>query len=184
MPFQFFDPLNYPTNSSDALKRVIQNRNPNGNDFKNFNMGDEWLDSVTQQWWKLCGYSSTTGAVWKPMTASTIVTNWTWVEIGSDAIGMVSTGYITNKAGTAALVTLPPLSNVGDMFGVLGKNPTGWQITQGIGQYIIMGQGNVSTVGIGGSVNSTDTPDSLILVCTIANTAWTRIFGTGNLTIT
>ncbi len=46
-------PLNYPTNSLSVIRRYEANRAPNTFDNKNFNLGDEWLDTSTDEWYKL-----------------------------------------------------------------------------------------------------------------------------------
>lgn len=63
-------PLNYPTNAQPSLKRVVQNRAPTSNDYKNFREGDEWLDKPGDDWWKLADITGTVA---------------TWVKIGGTA---------------------------------------------------------------------------------------------------
>ncbi len=46
-------PLNYPTNSLAVIRRYESDRAPNTLDNRNFNLGDEWLDTSTNQWYKL-----------------------------------------------------------------------------------------------------------------------------------
>ena len=47
------NPLNYPTNSLSSIRRYEATRAPNTFDIKNFNLGDEWLDTSSEDWYKL-----------------------------------------------------------------------------------------------------------------------------------
>lgn len=46
-------PLNYPTNTLSVIQRYEANRAPTTFDYKNFNLGDEWLDTSSDDWYKL-----------------------------------------------------------------------------------------------------------------------------------
>lgn len=66
-------PLNYPPGSQPPLRRIAQNRAPRPNDSKNFREGDEWLDKLTAQWWKLMditGNVATWNRIGGPSTSS------------------------------------------------------------------------------------------------------------------
>ena len=56
-------PLNYPTNSLGAIRRYEANRAPTTFDFKNFNIGDEWLDTSSDDWYKLLSKANNS-ALW------------------------------------------------------------------------------------------------------------------------
>jgi hypothetical protein len=80
-------------------------------------------------------------------------------------------GYTANNAGLVTL-TLPVTAAYGSVISVNGKGAGGWRIAQNASQSIRLG--NVTTtVGVGGSLSSTNLGDSIDLVCITANTLWT-----------
>ncbi len=108
--------------------------------------------------------------------------NFTWQVVAIDQTMVPNNGYIANKAGLLSLL-LPAVSVVGDMIRVTGMNRNiGWAITQAAGQVIHFGATD-TTVGIGGSLASTDTYDSIELVCNVANLEWIELSCQGNITI-
>lgn len=95
-----------------------------------------------------------------------------WTEVTTTSQSMAfNNGYIVNNAGLVTL-TLPVLSPVGSVISLIGKGAGGWSIAQNAGQIIHVGA-SPSTIGVGGSVSSANQYDSIRLVCTVANTAWT-----------
>jgi hypothetical protein len=115
--------------------------------------------------------------------AATGGTGMTWQVISADQSAVATNGYICNKGTTLALA-LPATSAAGDVIAVTGmNNATGWQITQpNAGSQIFFG--NMSTtLGVGGSLTSTGTRDSLTLVCCTANATWNVLNGVGNITV-
>lgn len=56
-------PLNYPTNSLSSIRRYEADRAPTPQDIKNFNLGDEWLDVSSDDWYKLVSKSGNV-ALW------------------------------------------------------------------------------------------------------------------------
>lgn len=95
----------------------------------------------------------------------------------------INQGYITNKSGSAATMTLPATAAVGSVVSVVGLNATGWSIAQATGQQIHMN--SVSTTsGASGSLASSAQYNSVLLLCTVANTDWTVISSEGVLTVT
>lgn len=105
-----------------------------------------------------------------------------WTTVGSTSASMVSqNGYITNNAGVVTL-TLPSVANVGSEIRICGKGSGGWSIAQPAGVSINVGS-STSTVGVTGSVSSTNKFDSLILTCVTQNTAWNAYGIQGNLTV-
>ena len=96
----------------------------------------------------------------------------TWTEVVGASTGMSGNkGYITNYTLGTASLSLPGSSNVGDVIEIVGKGGTGWQVTQGAGQTIHMDTQS-STTGAGGSISSSNTGDTVKLVCITANTDW------------
>ncbi len=94
----------------------------------------------------------------------------------------INQGYITNKAVTAAAMTLPAVAAVGSAISILGRGATGWSIVQNAGQTIRFGATS-STTGAGGSAASTSQYQSISLVCIIANTDWIVQYTSDVLTI-
>lgn len=94
-----------------------------------------------------------------------------WTTVTSTSSNMLSNnGYITNNAALVTL-TLPVSSNVGDIIDIEGRGAGGWAVAQGAGQFIHIGS-VVTTTGVGGSISSSNRYDSIVLVCTAANTVW------------
>lgn len=106
-----------------------------------------------------------------------------WNEVTGVTQAMVAdTGYVVNNAGLVTL-TLPTTAAFGTAITILGKGAGGWIIAQNSGQSIQVGS-VASTIGVGGSVASTNRFDSIELICTTANTIWTTQGGVqGALTI-
>lgn len=97
------------------------------------------------------------------------ITPWTRV-VGAAAAMAIDNGYIPTNAGLTTL-TLPAVAIVGDYLAIAGEGAGGWLIAQNAGQSINFGN-IVSTVGVGGSLASTDQWDTVRLVCRVANTGW------------
>jgi hypothetical protein len=104
--------------------------------------------------------------------AATGLAGFSWTTVTGTTQAMLgNNGYITNNAGVVTL-TLPASSVVGDEIDIIGQGAGGWAIAQGAGQQVIIG--NISsTLGVGGSVASTNRRDSLQIICTATNTEWT-----------
>ena len=102
-----------------------------------------------------------------------------WNEItGAGPTQMVGdSGYIANAAVLVQL-TLPAAADIGTYIAVVGKGTGLYQIQQNAGQQIHFG--NLSTtVGIGGSIDSTQRRDVIEMVCTTTNTEWTVLDSVG-----
>jgi hypothetical protein len=127
------------------------------------------------------GISITNGAGSLTVSGTGSGIGWTDVTGTTQAI-VADSGYVADNVGLVTL-TLPATAAFGTAISIIGKGAGGWLIAQRAGQNIQMG--NVSsTVGVGGSVASTNAFDSLNLICTTANTTWTLTGGPqGNLTI-
>lgn len=119
------------------------------------------------------------------ITVSATGTGVSWSVITSATQAMTTdSGYVANYTGGGTLVfTLPTTSSVGDALYINGLGSSGWQIAQNAGQQIIIGSVS-STVGVTGSVASSNQFDSLKLICVQANLTWAISGGAqGNLTI-
>jgi hypothetical protein len=87
-----------------------------------------------------------------------------WTEVTGTSQAMVAdNGYVANNAGLVTL-TLPPTAAFGTVTNVMGKGAGGWLIAQNAGQSIILGS-STTTVGVGGSLASTNYADSIQLIC-------------------
>lgn len=127
------------------------------------------------------GISITNGAGSITINASGGALTWT-VVTGTTQAAAVNNGYIANNAGLVT-VTLPAVSAVGDVVAVTGiNNATGWKVAQNAGNQIFYGTSS-TTSGTGGSLASTNTRDTVFLLCVVANGAWNVLDSIGNLTV-
>jgi hypothetical protein len=144
----------------------------------------------------VCTMSGTaTTAVWSKsitLTAGsgvTILQSGNIIEISAAAVqGLIfnnitsaSAAMVTNnayQANNSSLVTLtlPTTSTFGDALWVSGYGAGGWAIVQGTGQQIIIGDES-TTVGVGGSLSSTNQYDGIELYCVVPNLIWKNISG-------
>lgn len=106
-----------------------------------------------------------------------------YTVVTADTSMAINSGYITNKAGTAASMLLPGTAAVGSVVSIVGLGATGWKVTQAAGQIIHMNSAS-STTGVTGSLASTAQYNTVELVCTVANTDWTVLSSEGVLTVT
>jgi len=105
-----------------------------------------------------------------------------WTEVFAASAGMsANNGYISNNAGLVTL-TLPLGANQGDIIKVAGKGAGGWLIAQNAGQSIIVGS-DITTVGAGGSLASTNYADGVTLLCITNNTTYEVVGGIGTVTV-
>lgn len=114
------------------------------------------------------------------ITTTAAVTPWTR-EAGAAVAMAIDNGYIPTNAGLTTL-TLPAVATVGDYIEITGEGAGGWIIAQNAGQSINFGN-LVTTVGVGGSLASTNQWDSVRLVCRIANNGWSVLSNIGVLNI-
>jgi hypothetical protein len=95
---------------------------------------------------------------------------------------VTNNGYAANNAGQVTLV-LPVTFAVGDIIEVAAFGAGGFQITQNAAQQIVVGIQS-TTIGITGTVTSTQVGDSLVMKGIVANTSLMVIGGVqGNLLI-
>jgi hypothetical protein len=106
----------------------------------------------------------------------------TWSRVAGPAVALaVDNGYITTNAALVTL-TLPAAAAVGTIIEVVGEGAGGWRIAQNAGQSIQFG--NLSTtVGVGGSLDSTNQWDTVVLICRVANTTWSVTGNVGVLNV-
>jgi hypothetical protein len=83
---------------------------------------------------------------------------------------IANNGYVANNAGRINF-TLPTSFNVGDVIELAAFGAGGWTISQNAAQQIIFGISS-TTIGIGGSLSSTQVGDSIVLKGVVANTSF------------
>jgi len=81
MPFIQKSPLEYPANTSKSIRRWEDTRAPTSTDFKQFIVGDEWLDKSSDDWWKLC-YKDKTQGTWRKMSGTSAASEYFTPDIG------------------------------------------------------------------------------------------------------
>ena len=146
--------------SSSAISSYAGN--PNGNVAGTVNQ--LLWNTVSNNLW-ICTVSGTIStAVWK-----NVYFNWNTINTTSTSMS-TNNGYFANNSSLVSL-SLPLVSAVGDPLSIVGMGAGGWSITQAAGQQIIIGS-SATTVGVGGSLSSTNQHDSINLICSVANTTW------------
>jgi hypothetical protein len=143
----------------------------------------------------ICTFAGTaTTAVWSKVitltggSGVTIVQNGNVIEISASSAGitwndvtgtsvnmMTNSAYQPNNAGLVTLA-LPTASSFGDELWIKGLGAGGWTITQAAGQQMIVGPRS-TTVGVGGSLSSTDRHDAIQFVCITPNLVWQDVSG-------
>lgn len=123
--------------------------------------------------------SSTSQLGVTPLSPSSL---FPWQEITTSQTAAVNNGYFINSVGSMNLA-LPTTSAVGDAIeAVVVSNGSTLNITQAAGQQIFIGNTN-TTLGAGGSLQSTSIGDAIKLVCRTANTVWYVTSTMGNWSI-
>ena len=113
---------------------------------------------------------------------STNPSDFAWVTVPGVTQALdPNMGYIPLNAGLTTF-TLPVTCTVGSEFQILGSDISPWLVAQNAGQSIIVGN-ETSTIGVTGSISSTDPSDGIRLVCIVANTKFAASFLVGNITI-
>lgn len=91
-----------------------------------------------------------------------------------------NSGYIGNTTATVTY-TLPTTYGVGTSFRITEIKGGLWKIAQNALQKIYFGN-TTTAVGVGGYLQSTDTSDSIELVCCAINSEWVVLSAIGNIT--
>lgn len=121
------------------------------------------------------------GAGVSPTWQAVASTGFVWTGISANQSLVANNGYYVTSG--ALVLPLPATAAAGTVIELLLAGGTSWQITQGAGQSIHIGNSS-TTVGVGGSIASTAAGDSVRILCTVANTTWYQVGGTeGNPTI-
>ena len=128
----------------------------------------------------LCSFNSAQFAVdangYVTSTGGTLA----WVNVtGTTQTVAASTGYLSNNGGTVTF-DLPASSTVGDVFRIVGVQGA-WTLTQAAGQQILFGS-VATTVGVGGSLSSTNAGNCIECVATntSASSIWRVMSVIGN----
>lgn len=143
----------------------------------NYQIGQRWV-YIGNSEWVLLSFTSIAG-----------VLQANWGLLGSsvtDVIGttqsLAANGSYIADAATLVTFTLPLSAPQGSTIQIVGNGAGGWTIHQNAGQVINFNAAS-TTVGVGGSLSSSNRYNCVELFCTIANTAWTVINNEGTLTV-
>lgn len=111
------------------------------------------------------------------------VAAFTWHNVATPTQTFaVNQGYITNNGATLVTYTMPVIAAQGSVIRVAGFSAGGWIIAQNASQEIFLGSQH-TTVGVGGSLASTNANDQLELLCVVSNTTFEVISVIGNITV-
>lgn len=116
-------------------------------------------------------------------TISVTGAGFPWTDItGATQTLAINNGYVTNRSGGVAY-TLPTTATEGDMIWIAGKLGA-WSVAQAANQQILIGSVS-STVGVTGSIASTNVGDCVLLLATTggASTIWRAVNLVGNITV-
>ena len=97
------------------------------------------------------------------LTISVSGTGFTWNLQSSNLIMAANNGYITNSS-SGLTFTLPTDVPFGSAVWVVGDSSGGWTIAQQADQQCTL-LGDLTTLGTGGSITSTNPTDAVQLVC-------------------
>lgn len=110
------------------------------------------------------------------------IKGFTWNTIsGTSQNASVNNGYIVGNSSSTT-ITIPSSCTVGDEIKIAGKGAGGWIIAQGSSQSIVLGN-QTTTTGAGGSLASSNSRDSLNMICITTNTGWQVVGSIGNITV-
>src|SRR5574338_316360 len=88
----------------------------------------------------------------------------TWTDVtGASQTIVAANGYLSDRAGTVAF-SLPASATIGDIFAIVGVQGA-WTLSQAANQQIKFGS-SATSVGVGGSLASTNAGDSIQCVAT------------------
>jgi len=86
------------------MRRFELNRAPTGDDYKNFKVGDEWLDSSSDDWYKLCAKSTGT-AIWRRLAGTGGSIESIIPDTGTSPVLPSATNQITFAGGNGIQTT-------------------------------------------------------------------------------
>jgi hypothetical protein len=136
-------------------------------------------DTVDLVLWVCTTSGTATTAVWTE--CFNMQSNW--IDATTSPIAMVPNyNYVNDDLFSGINYVLPTIAPFGTINEISGKSSGGWIITQNSGQSINFGN-IATTVGVGGSMASSNRYDYIKLLCVTANTTWNVIGSIGNITI-
>lgn len=127
------------------------------------------------------GISVTAGA--NTITIAATGAGFSWTDVtGATQTIVAENGYLADRAGGVAF-TLPASATIGDTFRIVGVQGS-WTLAQAANQQIKFGS-SATTVGVGGSLASTNAGDCIECVATntSASTVWRVMSSVGNITV-
>lgn len=117
---------------------------------------------------------STTGTISTAIWSKVVPSSEAPFNVINTSVDMVSGSTYQANNSSLVILTLPLTSKLGDRINITGFGLGGWTIQQNSGQNIQIGNTS-STIGVGGSVSSTNRYDGIQLCCTVANNTWQTI---------
>lgn len=157
---------------------VVSLRDPNGSD--KGSIGQLWTNKILNTVWMLTSFVGGL-AVWSELDNSGAISGIVWTVELVAAINMANYhGYVTANAGVTTL-TLPLVSAVGSVVEIVGgAGTTGWVIAQRANQYIRFNN-LTTTVGVGGTVTSSHSYDTVKIITRVANFGFEIVRSNDNL---
>ena len=131
----------------------------------------------------LCSFNSGQFTVDSAGFVSSIGGGFEWVDVtGATQTVEANMGYLANAGGGVAF-TLPAASSIGDVFRIVGVQAS-WTLAQNASQQILFGD-TATTVGVGGSLASTDAGDcaAFVAITTGAASIYRVMSSMGNITV-
>jgi hypothetical protein len=114
--------------------------------------------------------------------ASTASGGLTYNAVAGTSQAMVANNAYQNDNAGLTTFTLPVTAAKGSRLEIIGFGSGGWALAQAAGQQCIVGTLS-TTVGVGGSIASTDRYDNIELVCVVADTIWKEVDMQGNINV-
>jgi len=128
------------------------------------------------------GSGVTTVGTLNTLTININISDIPWTEVNTETqIMEINNGYIANNSNLVTL-TLPSSSSVGDIIKIDGKGSGGWLIAQNAGQTVHFLNYD-TTIGITGSLASTNRYSNVTYRCIEENNDWTVESVVGNLVV-
>lgn len=127
------------------------------------------------------GAGATTTGSGNTITVTVNTAGFTWNTVAGTSQALVKENGYINANVALTTFTLPATAAVGDSFQIAGYGAGGWKVAQNAGQKIYLGNAT-TTVGVGGSLASTNAHDCIELMCVIANTEFISLDFVGNIT--
>jgi len=120
MPFIDKSPLAYQINTTTSIRRWEDTRAPTAADYKQFKVGDLWLDTSSDDWYILC-YRDQTTAIWRKLAGTAAAIEYLLPDGGTSPVVGDATNQVTFAGGTG-------ITTVG------GLNTVTWNIDGDIAQ--------------------------------------------------